>query len=291
MLNITQEIINSILIIFTIIMETMNNEWDQKTQLLEKILLNIEKRHWKNSFLYKVYSKPENQKKLTINKLRAIYDVQCKSHIEELSKEEQINNDISDFLNGKHTAKFYHVQKQEWFWESKRHKWDVPTHSKNVLLHYRNYISQKNELIRYFSERINGISKKSLMELAIIFHDAGKLDVYKQTWSMKWHEQFTSQNQMSEIANNFFLDDEQKKYINSIIIFHHYLPENLTEEEKNLITNNNIYIEYLILTFCDLASTQWYAVNKEDIEKRHKYVDNEIELTLKKDINNLIKKL
>lgn len=269
----------------------MNHELDEKNQLLKKILQNIEKRHWKNSFLYKVYSDPENQKKLNINKLMIIYESQCMSYIEELSKEEQINKDISDFLEGKQTAKFYHVQKQEWFWESKRHKRDVPTHSKNALLYYRNYISQKSELNKYFSERINGIPKKCLMELAIIFHDAGKLDIYRRTWSMKWHEKYTSENQISEIANNFKLDEEQKRYVNAIIYFHHYLPENLTEEEKNLITNNNIYIEYLILTLCDLASTQWYAVSKKDIEKRHKYVDNQIDLTLKKDINNLIKKL
>ena len=274
-------------------MEKMDSEYnrDKKAELLKKVLLNIEKIYWKNSFLYKAYSNPENQERFTISKLEAIYEMQSLSQISELPREEQINNDITDFLNGKQTAKFYHVQKQEWFWESKWHKWDVPTHSKNALLYYRNYISQKNELIRYFSERINGVSKKTLMELAIIFHDAGKLDVYKQTWSMKWHEQFTSQNQMSEIANNFWLDEEQKKYVNAIIYFHHHLPEMLTEQERELIKSNWIFIEYLILALCDLASTQWYAINEKDVKKRRNFVDNEINLLLGERISQLKKKL
>lgn len=272
-------------------MEEMTRDYDERKQLIEKVLKIIEIKYWKKSFLYKVYSKPENQEKITTNEFRIIYETQKNQDIEELSKEEKINKDIQDFLNNKPTAKFYHVQKQEWFWISKWHKRDVPTHSKNTLLYYRNYISKNDELIKYFSERINWVSRKTLMELALIFHDAWKMDIYKKTWSMRWHEKFTLQNQISEIANNFFLDDEQKKYISNIIYFHHLLPENLTEQEKTLIMNNDIFIEYLILTLCDLVSTQWYAVNKKDIESRHNYVDKEIKSLLKNDINELIKKL
>jgi hypothetical protein len=94
-------------------MEKMNNEYDEKKELIKKILYNIERMYGKESFLYKTYSKPENQEKLTISKLKAIYEVQQSANIEKLSKEENIDKDISDFLNGKQSAKFYHIQKQE----------------------------------------------------------------------------------------------------------------------------------------------------------------------------------
>ena len=105
-------------------------------------------------------------------------------------REKQIRELIDLFLDWEMSYKvraiFSEIFEQEWFGKNKYHKYDVPEHTKEALRIYRGFDFVPDKIRKVFLEKIEGLTKDVLIQLAIIFHDAGKKMVFDLTLSDDW---------------------------------------------------------------------------------------------------------
>lgn len=261
---------------------------DKKQKLLSIILQGLEKKYGKDSRLFQSYSNPNVQEKLSLDELEIVASLYTSEEVEQQSQAEKITTTVQNFINNQETVELFHLFKQREFGKGKYHKWDVVEHTQNTLFNFRDQLQHFDKRLNdHFNTRLDGITKHQLMELAIIFHDAGKMDVYNKTGSMRGHAAFTIQHQLSEISHNFQLTHTQREYVKNIIAFHDLPPEQLTPAERQYLIDNNYYIEYLLISVSDLKATQWPAYDPQVWTHREQFVHQEIKKLLDQEITQL----
>ncbi|MBF0486681.1 MAG: hypothetical protein HQK98_00835 [Nitrospirae bacterium] len=102
------------------------------------------------------------------------------------------------------------IYDQQGFGKGRYHKYDVPDHTREALSIYRKFDFIPNSINQLLQEEIDGITKDILIQLAIVFHDAGKKSIYDETGSMKNHVRYTVNHQIDTIAKRFGLTNNQK---------------------------------------------------------------------------------
>ncbi len=89
--------------------------------------------------------------------------------------------------------------------------------------------------------------------------------VFDETWSMKWHEKYTVENQLDNISDRFKLTKNQKDYIKNLIENHH----NFNNDEEYL-KELGIFYEQILIRLADLMWTQSEKLDPKDLEERKK---------------------
>ena len=237
-----------------------NPDWQSRVSIANlKLLIESKK---------KVISSQEELIQLFINKTRN--SVENKSNIFM-----SINAFLNKEWDKKTKEQFIEIYEQRDFGKGNYHKWNVLEHTQEMLKLYRSIDFIPENVQKILQTEIDGISKNSLLKLAIVFHDVGKKSIFEQTGKMKGHEIYTINNQIDVIANRFNLTDDQKEFVTQLILNHHKDIENDESIESDL-KNKNIFYETILLMMVDLLSTQGEKYDSDFGKKRIAYVKNKM---------------
>lgn len=194
------------------------------------------------------------------------------------TNEQKIEVLFSDFQNAYDTAKLREmlpeIYDQEGFGQSKFHRFDVLNHSREALKNYHNELIVPTAVVNHLeAQKIEELSKSILLELAIVFHDAGKKIVKETAGRMRGHEIYTVNNQLESVSHRFGLSQSQKEYLRDLIYYHHSHNETDTDTQiAKLIQDKDLLLGILILRIVDLLATQGAGVPAEEMANRTKFL-------------------
>ena len=171
---------------------------------------------------------------------------------------------------------FPEILEQRWFWKWRFHKWDVFDHTRQTIMNYQAMDFLSEEIRVHLKTRIDWMSKDALLLIAMAFHDSWKLSQFKLNWRSRWHAEYTIANQIDAIADRFHLTENQKEFIWNIIRYHDVPPENMGIFEE-IIKAKGIFIEYLIIAYCDMYATMGIECTKEELYKRREVVERRLQ--------------
>lgn len=219
--------------------------------------------------------KRENQKKYITNSEKV-----PDKGFEAKKREEKIDFAIESLANSGNVLSpeiinfFPELAEQAGFGRGRWHKWDVPRHTAETLRIYRSFDFIPKPIIEFLqNERIDGISRNKLLELAICLHDIGKKKIYEKTKSMHGHAQFAVENQLEDVVKRFNLTQNQAMYLGELISRHHN--ESIEQEEilQKSLKERGVLIELMLLRLSDFMATQGKATQKDKIESRRVFTE------------------
>ena len=194
-------------------------------------------------------------------------------------RESFIINAISQFSEGDEFQEtqdmFQEIFAQRGFGQGKYHKWDVYDHTRNSIQIFRNLEGLPDWVETYLDGEIDDLTRRTLVELALCFHDMAKMVVHKNTGRMHGHEEYAAQNSMGVIRGRFKLTDAQTAFIRDLIYYHGKYREEDPALEKEL-KERGIFLEELLLDTADLYATQGESVTKESLDARRIFVQRKI---------------
>ncbi len=219
---------------------------------------------------------------------------------------------INQDMNNPNNQEFYNSPDDVICHEFRWHQWGIITHTKMFLKYWNSELDDyskklliKDKVDEYLNEKIDGESKKDLLEFSIYFHDIGKFVarkiIYESndeiSFSFKGHEQASyevlkSKEMVEWLKSEFNLTENQIEYVAQCCRLHYELGKtrDLTKEldtgysfeylkSKYIIEHNmgimNANTEYqleigLLFLIDSLAKTEYHieAESIEDVERQ-----------------------
>ena len=166
---------------------------------------------------------------------------------------------------------FNEVYQQKGFGQGEHHRYDVFDHTRLALMIWRKFDFIPLLIADKLKQKIDGLTKKTLIELALCFHDAGKMMQYNLTGSLYNHGLYTVTWQIALINLRFNLTENQKNYVTKLIK-HHMAFAGDRQAAEQLLQAEEIFIETLLIALADLMACQGPAINQSDIKKVNDYV-------------------
>lgn len=175
--------------------------------------------------------------------------------------------------NRYHTQDF--IENSAWHFQE-----NIKDHTEKVLSQLKDIISSNTSLTNYFSKNILGMSKYDLLQIAVAFHDIGKVKSMiigknGQT-SCAGHEDVSAEMTHS-IMTELKYQHTEIKYVTSIVSNHGIINEILgssgdKEKELQVFLENNadIKTELVIHTLADTKNSYLKTTFPEDYASRIK---------------------
>lgn len=178
--------------------------------------------------------------------------------------------------NRYHTQGF--IENSAWHFQE-----NIKDHTEKVLSQLKDIIRSNTSLINYFSENILGISKYDLLQIAVAFHDIGKVKsmvIGKNGQTSCVGHEDVSAEMTHTIMTELKYQLTQIKYVASIVKYHGKINEILGSggDEENelqvfLEKNANIKTELVIHTLADTKNSYLKTTFPEDYAKRIKTME------------------
>ncbi len=194
-------------------------------------------------------------------------------------RESLIINSVSRFVEGNDSPEvqslYREIFAQKGFGKGKYHKWDVYDHTRNSIHFFRELEGIPDWVHTYLEGSIDDLSRRTLVELALCFHDMAKMTVHQNSGRMRGHEEFAAQNSMDVIRERFKLTDAQTVFIQDLIRYHgKYREEDLALEVE--LKERGIFLDELLLDAADLYATQGEAVTQESLTARNVFMQKKL---------------
>ena len=194
-------------------------------------------------------------------------------------RESLIINSVSRFVEGNDSPEvqslYREIFAQKGFGKGKYHKFDVYDHTRNSIHFFRRLEGIPDWVHTYLEGSIDDLSRRTLVELALCFHDMAKMTVHQNSGRMRGHEEFAAQNSMDVIRERFKLTDTQTAFIQDLIRYHGKYREADPALEDEL-KERGIYLEELLLDTADLYATQGEAVTQESLTSRKVFMQKKL---------------
>lgn len=199
-----------------------------------------------------------------------------------MTKTQAINQLISIFeQHNEWIPLFAEIYNQHWFQQWPYHKRDVLWHTKQTLIAYR----QNRELLSksipwllpYIQHTIDTHTIDTLIQLSLVYHDAGKKIMKETTWYMRWHAAYTITHQWPHIATKYQLTPKEYAFTKILIEHHDTPPQDLTPSIIQSLYTLSAYPAFLLITLSDIMATQWPAIDPIRIEQRRQFVEEALQ--------------
>ena len=198
---------------------------------------------------------------------------------------------IKDVESGKLTEalpEFYNLKN---YIENSRDRWhqqeSVFDHTLSVMDALKKILSEYPALEKKFNQKIGKNTRRTLLEVATMFHDIGKKEtmVKDEDFTKCTGHENVGVEKSKNILKRFDLSKKEIQLIIDIIADHsvfHYLlmpgNQNFSKELQNLRNKfgGSIYLELIVLSYADTVNSKLKIVRPEEFENRINFYKQEI---------------